>query len=120
MSPKKGNIGHRPGKKRSCRQKKVSNSSIVLKNKTKLITGKCTRIKISVEGLVLSLDNKDDERLIEQKSNQTLKKETVKVSVTGLLLSLDNKHDERLIVELSKETSKCKSALTKTQMQINS
>ena len=64
MSPRKGGIGRRPGKNRSSRQKSVSNRSIILKDNNQLIPLKNHIIKVSVDGLLLSLESKDDEMMI--------------------------------------------------------
>ena len=68
MSPRKGGIGRRPGKNRSSRQKSVSNRSIILKDNNQLIPLKNRIIKVSVDGLLLSLESKDDEMMIKKSS----------------------------------------------------
>ena len=94
MSPRKGGIGRRPGKKRCCKQNEVSHSSL-------------TTSKMKLR----RFEEKGDEETKKNMKHILSRNLLVRVCVAGQVLCLESNTDEQWINTIIKEDLKNKKVL---------
>jgi len=102
MSPRKGGLGRRPGKKRYCKQKRVSHSSL------------------TASKIILRRNDKNIEEVTTKSSMKNIvphSNQLVRVCIADLVLCLESKNDERLIEAILKENLRSKTVLMETKVR---